>query len=52
MTKGDGFGIQRKQIKKQTQVNKQLFSKIEVNSGRKCTDLRSMEVNILKVTIH
>ena len=30
----------------------QLFSEIEVNSGRIFTDMRSMEVNILIATIH
>ena len=30
----------------------QLFSEIKVNSGRIFTDMQSMEVNILKVTIH
>ena len=30
----------------------QLFSEIEVNSGRIFTDMLSMEVNILKATIH
>ena len=30
----------------------QLFSSIEVNSGRIFADMQSMEVNILKATIH
>ena len=29
-----------------------VFSEIEVNSGRIFTDMGSMEVNILKATIH
>ena len=33
-------------------INNLLFSEIEVNSGRIFTDMRSMEVNILKATIH
>ena len=33
-------------------INNLLFSEIEVNSGRIFTDMRSMEVNILKTTIY